>query len=1731
MARDRVVIHWNSQEKIFWAELDRSQKDIVKNVGFKFHVYPSTYHRQLPKDCPVCKLTLNYVWWTSEHYVANKLPQYLDAEAANEINRWISSGEAEKRQEEFKEEASKKLIIHYNANTKVFWAEFGKQHIQILREKCLRPHDKDYVSQSGYRHNNDTCYACKLQVPDKTFYTTSIDEAYSLAEFADDEVKEVFRKWQATIDQSRATDANIIIPAPKGLKPFNYQKAGIAWALERKGSLIGDEMGLGKACINSTKILTPTGWIEIERLEVNDLVIGVDGKPTKVIGVYPQGKIDTYKITFNDKTSIIVSEDHLWAARTNNDQYRDNPWRTKKTKDLIDNIKDVNGNNIWRIPVIENPAELDNNEDRPIDPYILGVLLGDGCLSSTNSICYCPGDKLVPREVENVLTKEYKHTVSLQEPETENIYRITTEPQNATNPILNSMRQFGLIGIPGNRRFVPKSYLFAPKEIRLAILQGLLDTDGECRDDSMVQFSSCSKQLVEDVAFLCQSLGGISRIDKPRFTKYEYKNEIKRGQLSHRVSLSFPDGIVPVRAHIDEFVPKTKYKPNKIINNIEYFGKEECTCIAIEADHHLYVAENFIVTHNTIQGLGVINLDKSIKDIIIFCPVSLKINWKKEAEKWLVHKHKIAIVSDVGDVLMRDSRSDPNTVHIMIIGFQSIVGSGKRAKTLREYLFHIPSYDLIIVDEAHRLKNPESQTSQYIAGYQEYDKTKKENIEHKGISSAAKRKIYLTGTPIKNRPIEIFQLVHSLDPDNYPSWLHFAERYAAACLETIYVPGGHGATKQVLNVKGASHTEELNNKLRSTVMIARFKEDVLTELPPKTRQLIELEPDDEVKELIRQEKAAGGIAKKIDDIINQAKADGSDKAYASAADKLEQFKAKFEELSKIRASLGQLKIPYVVEHVKDLIDSMTEGQEKIIIFAHHRNVVEKLEEELKEFNPVKLYGGMNDDVKNYAVEKFQNDPNTKVFIGSIAAAGVGLTLHAANVVVFAELDWSPSEILQAEDRAHRIGQKRNVLIQHLVFDDSLDAKIVKAFLDKLEVINAILKGRPEIEQVKQEEIKAPEIPEIEIRPVEVVERKYEPPKDVVKHGGQFDPHIGPSGGGIESSGREKGKPTKDVGITTEIFTYTDEQKDAALIALRDIAGVCDYAQSKDFMGFNKTYTKAGHSLALWDHLTDGVMPEAINILNVHRKQVPYWIRDVLGLWPANEKSKYTKQQKEVFYKVARAIIYSDSESIREPFTKEELEQIKEIADTSIEEHGIERTFSDTILFAFRNILSDHWKEIDPTIIAVLNSVKIKPATKRERSEEVISGEEKEIESKDEPETPATVSVFFARTKDNRFQIKVFIEDNTYTLITIRDSEIFSRKTRITDKQELATEVTNIIVNTAKNNLIYNIEKNYIGVDEDEIKRRIAASSAPEEITDFVKMGEEAFAKGIKRAPRLDSKLQDLLKKYGSNTKEYIKAADDWLKGWDKANLAKPVSVEIEEEEEEEKIVEGKPPVPTYNEAQKSAIFSAMIMLSMVVSQPSFKKLFSDVEKKILVGLNHAFMREGKSWSSYDNQQIHEMRTMLDKYANVHDEDTYEYLKSLGITLGKKPTPVPSAPVKPITVPAKPEPKPVESAPAPEPVKPIISKPAPAKPTPAKPRYSAYQRKIAEFAIDKLRSYFATQLSKAQLAKYEKSTIDNIKRLATMSRPFTDKQIDEVREVVASHKNVYTGTNILDILKI
>ena len=153
----------------------------------------------------------------------------------------------------------------------------------------------------------------------------------------------------------------------------------------------------------------------------------------------------------------------------------------------------------------------------------------------------------------------------------------------------------------------------------------------------------------------------------------------------------------------------------------------------------------------------------------------------------------------------------------------------------------------------------------------------------------------------------------------------------------------------------------------------------------------------------------------------------------------------------IRKELAIAKIPFVIEYVQNMLD---EG-EKVVVMAHHREVVDQIQAEFG-LAAVKLYGGMSEVEKSANVDRFQADPSCRVFIGSIHAAGVGITLTAAQKMLFAELDWTPANMLQAEDRIHRIGQQGNALIQQLVFDGSLDAKMADTLVRKMEVIERAL---------------------------------------------------------------------------------------------------------------------------------------------------------------------------------------------------------------------------------------------------------------------------------------------------------------------------------------------------------------------------------------------------------------------------------------------------------------------------------------------------------------------------------------------------------------------------------------------------------------------------------------------------------------------------------------------------
>lgn len=312
----------------------------------------------------------------------------------------------------------------------------------------------------------------------------------------------------------------------------------------------------------------------------------------------------------------------------------------------------------------------------------------------------------------------------------------------------------------------------------------------------------------------------------------------------------------------------------------------------------------------------------------------------------------------------------------------------------------------------------------------------------------AHRKIAMSGTPLVNKPIEIWAVLNWLDPKNWPSYYWFAKRYC----------GGHQSRFGFV-ADGATNLEELNRRLRSTVMLRRTKAEVLKDLPPKFRQVIEFEVPS-ASGLVRKENQAVEESRKgvatLRAAVELAKINKDDTEYKRAVKALTDYYRQAQaHIAKIRHDLAVAKVPYVVDHLRN---ALMEDGKKIVVFAHHRRVINSIYNQLQAngYNPVKLMGGMSQAEKNDAVKRFQNDQGVRIFVGGLTAAGVGLTLTASSHVVFAELDWVPGNVTQCEDRCHRIGQSDNVLIQHLVAYGSLDARIAKRLIEKQEILDTVL---------------------------------------------------------------------------------------------------------------------------------------------------------------------------------------------------------------------------------------------------------------------------------------------------------------------------------------------------------------------------------------------------------------------------------------------------------------------------------------------------------------------------------------------------------------------------------------------------------------------------------------------------------------------------------------------------
>lgn len=414
-----------------------------------------------------------------------------------------------------------------------------------------------------------------------------------------------------------------------GIKPRNREQA---FALD---ALINDEItvvaltgmaGTGKAQPLDSNVLTPVGWKRMGDLKVGEFICTPDGKGVRILGIYPQGIKDIYRVVFQDGSSAECCLDHLWFTRTQLDRDTKKEGSIKSLKEIketlrVGTLKKRNHS----IPMINENLNFPLKEV-PIEPYLLGILLGDGSIS-VGVPTISTADKEILEYINRSL-EPYEMYVKYTNYGYD--YRLIHKKKPSWligNFIKKQLKALGLWGKKSDSKFIPKEYIINNIEIRLALLRGLMDSDGTVdKKGTDVSFSSSSLQLAKDVQQIVMSLGGKAKITD-KIPTYTYLGKKKNGSRSYRVWISMPPEINPflLKRKANLICPRSKYKPTRYIDRVEYVGKKEAQCIYIEHPEHLYITDNYIVTHNTVLALAAAfskMKDKVYDKIILTRPMS-----------------------------------------------------------------------------------------------------------------------------------------------------------------------------------------------------------------------------------------------------------------------------------------------------------------------------------------------------------------------------------------------------------------------------------------------------------------------------------------------------------------------------------------------------------------------------------------------------------------------------------------------------------------------------------------------------------------------------------------------------------------------------------------------------------------------------------------------------------------------------------------------------------------------------------------------------------------------------------------------------------------------------------------------------------------------------------------------------------------------------------------------------
>lgn len=528
------------------------------------------------------------------------------------------------------------------------------------------------------------------------------------------------------------------------LTPYPVQAQDIK-RLTEEGmvALLNMEPGYGKAQPNSEPVLMADGTFKpMGEVRKGDLVVGSQGGAIRVVSTHPQGAREIVKVWFNDGTYVRCDWDHLWTVQTYNQRLRGR-WKTATIRELAEYGFRRGGKATAYLPILPDIPTPEKTYE--IEPYALGVLLGDGSLAHHPALT-------TDEEIQRTLNLRWGAVQDVSEGvKTWNI-----------RGLISPLKKLGLSGKRSYEKHIPAEYLTGSRAQRIALLQGLMDTDGTVsrstargnrKAKGVAQFNTSSPELANGFRALVATLGGTTSMAVTPEPRYTHKGEKRTGRPAYLISMRLPHDVRPFRLarKAEAYIPNTKYRPTKYITHVEVDGVEEATCIRVDAADSLYVTRNYTITHNTLVAIEAALRTGTGVNLVI-APLST------HESAW-------------GQTLLKQSG-----VEIRVLGTKN----KSQAQAVEDFTSRIPGWyictpqwftradilgwtpDLAIVDEVHMLGNPEGKGAKQLTL----------------LGQQTGYKLALSGTPARNKFERMWTIMRFLWPDNpeiarenYYGWL------------------------------------------------------------------------------------------------------------------------------------------------------------------------------------------------------------------------------------------------------------------------------------------------------------------------------------------------------------------------------------------------------------------------------------------------------------------------------------------------------------------------------------------------------------------------------------------------------------------------------------------------------------------------------------------------------------------------------------------------------------------------------------------------------------------------------------------------------------------------------------------------------------------------------------------------------------------------------------------------